>query len=76
MALYSLISGVFKNIFSLPSYFSSHLASLQIAKTIFKNLLFCDSSIRNLNPRNTLHRKTDTLDKFWFLIILFWFSHR
>ena len=36
MALYSLISGAFKNIFfSLPSYFSSHLASLQTAKTIF-----------------------------------------
>ena len=36
MALYSLISEAFKNIFfSLPSYFSSHLVRLQAAKTIF-----------------------------------------
>ena len=36
MALYSLISGAFKNIFfSIPSYFSSHVASLKTTKTIF-----------------------------------------
>ena len=36
MALFSLISGAFKNnVFSFSSYFSSHLMNLQTAKTIF-----------------------------------------
>ena len=36
MALFSLISGAFKNnFFSFAPYFSSHLMSLQTAKTIF-----------------------------------------
>ena len=77
MALYSLMSGAFKNIFfSLPSYFSSHLASLQTAKTIFIKFAALWLFNSNLNPTNTLHRKTNTLDKIWFQILLFWFSHR
>ena len=65
MALFSLISGTCKKNFSLFSpYFSLFLSSLQNTKTIFIHLLFCGASIRNLNPTNTLHRKTNTLDKF------------
>ena len=36
MALFSLISGAFKNnFFCFPSFFSSHLMNLQTTKTIF-----------------------------------------
>ena len=77
MALFSLISGTCKKTFSLFfPYFSLFLSSLQNTKTIFIHLLFCGASIRNLNPTNTLHRKTNTLDKFWFQILLFRFSRR
>ena len=39
-------------------------------------MLFCGSSIWNLNPTNSLHRKTYTLDKFWFQMLLSGFSRR
>ena len=78
MTLFSLISGTCKNTFFsfFPLFFSYMYLACKPLKQFSKNLLFGGSSIWNLNSTNTLHHKTNTIDKFWFQILLFRFSRR